>query len=46
LLAEHGFTNEPVGGCPAGSGTNGFDPRQVNAIVQTVVAELRRRGLT
>jgi 2-dehydro-3-deoxy-D-pentonate aldolase len=46
LLAEHGFTNEPVGGCPAGSGANGFDPRQVNAIVQTVVAELRRRGLT
>ncbi len=46
LLAEHGFTNEPVGGCPAGSGANGFDHRQVNAIVQTVVAELRRRGLT
>jgi hypothetical protein len=46
LLAEHGFTNEPVGGCPAGSGPNGFDPGQVNVIVQTVVAELRRRGLT
>ena len=43
LLAEHGFTNEPVGGCPAGTGANGFDPRQVNAIVQTVVDELRRR---
>ena len=46
LLAEHGYTNEPVGGCPAGSGANGFDPRQVSEIVQTVVAELRRRGLT
>jgi 2-dehydro-3-deoxy-D-pentonate aldolase len=45
LLAEHGFTNEPVGGCPAGKGANGYDVKQVSEIVQTVVAELNRRGL-
>ncbi len=45
LLAEHGFANEPVGGCPAGKGANGFDAGQVSEIVQTVVAELHRRGL-
>ena len=45
LLAEHGFTNEPVGGCPAGKGANGYDAKQVSEIVQTVVAELNRRGL-
>lgn len=45
MLAEHGFTNEPVGGCPAGKGGELFDARQVSQIVQTVVAELRRRGL-
>jgi 2-dehydro-3-deoxy-D-pentonate aldolase len=46
LLSEHGFTNEPIGGCPAGKGVNGFDAKQVSDIVQTVVAELHRRGLT
>jgi 2-dehydro-3-deoxy-D-pentonate aldolase len=46
MLADHGFANEPVGGCPAGKGANGFDSGQVSEIVQTVVAELRRRGLT
>jgi len=46
LLSEHGFTNEPIGGCPAGKGANGFDAKEVSAIVQTVVAELHRRGLT
>jgi 4-hydroxy-tetrahydrodipicolinate synthase len=45
LLAEHGFTNEPIGGCPAGKNVNGFDSKQVSEIVQTVVAELHRRGL-
>jgi 4-hydroxy-tetrahydrodipicolinate synthase len=45
LLSEHGFTNEPVGGCPIGSVNTGFDSKQVGEIVQTVVAELRRRGL-
>jgi dihydrodipicolinate synthase/N-acetylneuraminate lyase len=45
LLAEHGFANEPIDGCPAGKGANGFDAGQVSEIVQTVVAELHRRGL-
>lgn len=45
LLAEHGFTDQPVGGCPAGNGAAAIDSNQVSVIVQTVVAELRRRGL-
>ena len=43
LLAEEGFTDEPVGGCPPASRV---DPKQVNQIVQGVLAELKRRGLT
>ena len=43
LLAEEGFTQEPLGGCPAGSGP--VDPQQVETIVQGVLAELRRRGM-
>src|SRR5438105_2618080 len=43
LLAEEGFTHEPIGGCPPR--TSGADPRQVDIIVRTVVAELQRRGL-
>ena len=43
LLAEHGFTDEPVGGCPARDAT--VDSGQVGLIVQSVVAELKRRGL-
>lgn len=50
LLSEHGFTDQPVGGCPISSSTttssvanaNGPD---VQAIVGTVVSELKRRGL-
>ncbi len=42
-LAEHGFTDEPVGGCPIGE--NQSDTAEVGAIVQNVVAELQRRGL-
>lgn len=48
LLAENGFTDEPVGGCPAGAGpsfASAIDPAEVGAIVQNVVAELKRRGL-
>lgn len=43
LLAEEGFAEEPVGGCPAAPA----DPSQkmVDQIVQGVVAELKRRGL-
>lgn len=44
LLAEQGFTDQPVGGCPIGKGAD-VDPTEVQAIVQNVVAELTRRGL-
>lgn len=44
LLAEQGFTDQPVGGCPTGNG-NDVDPTEVQAIVQNVVAELKRRGM-
>ncbi|MES1213813.1 MAG: dihydrodipicolinate synthase family protein [Singulisphaera sp.] len=40
LLAEEGFTDEPVGGCPPSR----LDGKQVNQIVQGVLAELKRRG--
>ena len=45
LLADHGFTDEPVGGCPAGLRRDGVDVGEVGEIVTQVVAELRRRGL-
>lgn len=42
LLASHGFTGEPLGGCPANAAV---DRKEVDAIVQNVLAELKRRGL-
>jgi len=44
ILAEEGFTDEPVGGCPAGA--SDASSANVEQIVRTVVAELRRRGIT
>ena len=44
LLAEHGLTGEPVGGCPLKTDEK-FDAKEVSAIVQNVLAELKRRGL-
>jgi len=44
LLAEHGFASEPLGGCPI-KGDEKFDAKEVSAIVQNVLAELKRRGL-
>jgi len=44
LLSEHGLTSEPLGGCSLQAKDN-FDPKEVNAIVQNVLAELKRRGL-
>lgn len=43
MLAEHGFADEPIGGCqmPAADASTA----DVSAIVQNVVAELQRRGL-
>jgi 4-hydroxy-tetrahydrodipicolinate synthase len=40
LLAAEGFTDEPIGGCPAG---DAVDPEQIARIVQQVVGELKRR---
>lgn len=45
LLAEHGFTNEPVCGCSVTADTKGASPEEVTTIVQAVVAELKRRGM-
>ncbi len=43
LLAAEGFTDEPIGGCPAGQG---LDADRVSRIVKQVVDELKKRGLT
>jgi 4-hydroxy-tetrahydrodipicolinate synthase len=43
LLSEHGFVNEPVGGCPVSRGAS--QSVEVDSIVRQVVAELRQRGL-
>ncbi|MCA9049016.1 MAG: dihydrodipicolinate synthase family protein [Planctomycetaceae bacterium] len=45
MLAAHGFTDQPVGGCPIDPSAATPNPEEVTAIVQQVVAELRRRGL-
>jgi 4-hydroxy-tetrahydrodipicolinate synthase len=45
MLSNHGFTDQPVGGCPIGSSGVTGDPAEVSVIVQQVVAELKRRGL-
>jgi 4-hydroxy-tetrahydrodipicolinate synthase len=42
LLAAEGFTDQPVGGCPVGDSA---DSDQVTRIVQTVVGELKKRGM-
>jgi len=44
MLSEHGFTNEPIGGCPTGI-TEELGNNDVSQIVQRVVAELNRRKL-
>lgn len=44
LLAEEGFADEPVGGCAADPST-GAVHGNVDAIVQGVLAELKRRGM-
>ncbi len=51
LLAEEGFTSEPLGGCPVRPGSSDSRSRDsesgdIGRIVQSVVAELKRRGLT
>jgi 4-hydroxy-tetrahydrodipicolinate synthase len=58
ILSEHGYSNEPTGGCltrpavdlePIGAesfGADQFGPDQIGAIVQGVLAELQRRGMS
>ena len=43
MLSNHGFTDQPVGGCPMSE--SDANPAEVSVIVQQVVAELHRRGL-
>jgi 4-hydroxy-tetrahydrodipicolinate synthase len=46
LLSQHGFTNEPIGGCSTSSPGASVQPtNDVAVIVQNVVSELKRRGL-
>ncbi len=45
MLSNHGFTDQPIGGCPLPAGGAAPNPAEVSAIVQQVVAELQRRGL-
>jgi 4-hydroxy-tetrahydrodipicolinate synthase len=42
LLAEHGYADEPAGGCPP-QPRGAVDARDVGRIVESVVAELKRR---
>lgn len=42
LFAAEGFTDQPVGGCPV---SESADSDQVTRIVQTVVGELKKRGM-
>jgi len=44
MLSEHGFTNEPIGGCATGVSED-LSTSDVSQIVQHVVAELNRRNL-
>ena len=42
LLAQHGYTDEPRGGCPS-QPRGSVDTREVGRIVESVVAELKRQ---
>ena len=44
-LAAHGFTDQPIGGCPIDPNAVLADAAEVSAIVQNVLAELKGRGL-
>lgn len=47
MLAGHGYTDEPVGGCRAGDALSdgGLDAQDIGKIVQSVMAELKNRGM-
>jgi len=42
LLSAHGFTDQPIGGCPVGT-PSAVESADVSKIVQQVLAELQRR---
>jgi dihydrodipicolinate synthase/N-acetylneuraminate lyase len=44
MLAANGFTDEPVGGCPVGQAPS-VDEGEVSKIVQSVLSELKQRGM-
>ncbi|MEQ9065951.1 MAG: dihydrodipicolinate synthase family protein [Gimesia chilikensis] len=44
MMSDHGFTNEPIGGCATGVSED-LSASDVSQIVQHVVAELNRRKL-
>lgn len=44
LLSSHGFTDQPLVGCPVSTGEP-VPKTEVTRIVQSVVSELKRRGL-
>lgn len=44
MLSAHGYTDEPVGGCPVGTDVE-INTQEVTRIVSTVVSELKRRGI-
>lgn len=46
MLSSHGFTNQPVGGCLTSTRPSNVNDTEVSVIVQTVLAELKRRGLS
>ncbi|MBR9803031.1 MAG: dihydrodipicolinate synthase family protein [Rubinisphaera brasiliensis] len=46
LLASHGYTDEPIGGCAIDGGSSESpDSEELTQIVSHVVAELKRRGI-
>lgn len=44
MLSTHGYTDEPIGGCPVGTDVE-INTQEVTRIVSTVVSELKRRGI-
>ncbi len=45
MLAEHGFTSEPIEGCPISNDEEDLNANDVDAIVQRVVSEMRANGI-
>jgi dihydrodipicolinate synthase/N-acetylneuraminate lyase len=45
MLSSHGFSNEPVGGCLTSRRPADVPDAEVSVIVQSVISELKRRGL-